>query len=143
MRKKLHRSKKEKMIAGVCGGLSEYFDIDPVIVRIIFIAAALITGTGFLVYLLLWIIVPYGEAVELPDYDSPVIDEAEEIINTAPPAEKKTGHGLITGYVLIAVGILFLADRFIPHFNMGDFWPLVIIAIGAGLLLKSSRNNKS
>jgi phage shock protein PspC (stress-responsive transcriptional regulator) len=46
------------MIAGVCGGLAEYFDMDPTIVRLIVVAAALAAGTGVLAYILAWIIIP-------------------------------------------------------------------------------------
>jgi phage shock protein C len=46
------------MIGGVCGGLAEYFNIDPTIVRLIFVATALLGGPGLLVYLILWIITP-------------------------------------------------------------------------------------
>ena len=62
MTKRLYRSKNDKMIAGVCGGLAEYFSIDPVIVRLIFVALLLGAGSGFLAYLVLWIAVP-----EAPD----------------------------------------------------------------------------
>lgn len=61
MQKRLYRSRTNKMIAGVCGGLAEYFSIDPVIIRIIAVALAISGGTGVLIYLLLWLIVPYGE----------------------------------------------------------------------------------
>ena len=50
--------KKDKKIFGVCGGLGEYFDIDPTIVRIIFLASVLIFGTGLLLYLILAIVMP-------------------------------------------------------------------------------------
>ena len=57
--KKLYRSTDNRMIAGVCGGLAEYFGIDPVIVRIIAVALLLPGGLpGFLPYVILWIIVP-------------------------------------------------------------------------------------
>jgi phage shock protein C len=57
--KQLRRSRKNKIIAGVCGGIAEYFDIDPVIVRIIAVALLLPGGLpGFLPYVILWIIVP-------------------------------------------------------------------------------------
>ena len=56
--KKLYRSNTEKMLGGVCGGLAEYFNIDPTIVRLLFVAATLIGGPGALVYLILWIITP-------------------------------------------------------------------------------------
>lgn len=56
--KKLHRSSTETMIAGVCGGLAEYFDIDPTIMRLIFVALALIGGPGLILYIIMWIVVP-------------------------------------------------------------------------------------
>ena len=56
--KKLHRSKKEGMIGGVCAGLGKYFKFDPVIIRLIFVAIILAGGSGILVYIILWIVVP-------------------------------------------------------------------------------------
>jgi phage shock protein C len=56
--KRLYRSREDKMIAGVCGGLGDYFGIDPVIIRIIFIILFLSVGSGILIYLLAWIIIP-------------------------------------------------------------------------------------
>jgi len=59
MAKRLYRSTKDKMIAGVCGGIAEYFDIDPVIVRVVFVILLLPGGLpGLLPYIILWIIVP-------------------------------------------------------------------------------------
>jgi phage shock protein C len=56
--KRLKRSVSDKMLAGVCGGLADYFEIDPTIIRLIFVLAVLIGGTGVLAYLIMWIIVP-------------------------------------------------------------------------------------
>lgn len=56
--KKLYRSQNERMIAGVCGGLAEYFNIDPTIVRLAFVAAALMGGPGLIVYLVMLVVVP-------------------------------------------------------------------------------------
>jgi phage shock protein C len=56
--KKLYRSRKYRGIAGVCGGLGEYFDIDPIIFRMIFIALLVNGGAGLLIYILMWIFVP-------------------------------------------------------------------------------------
>jgi phage shock protein C len=59
MEKRLYRSRNNKVIAGVCGGLAEYFGIDPVIVRIIAFALLLPGGLpGLLPYLVLWLVVP-------------------------------------------------------------------------------------
>lgn len=56
--KKLYRSSTNKMIGGVCGGLGDYFDIDPTLVRILAVSAVLFAGTGVLAYIIGWIIIP-------------------------------------------------------------------------------------
>ncbi len=56
--KRLKRSVKDKMIAGICGGLADYFDIDSTLVRLVFAFTVLFAGTGILAYLIMWIIVP-------------------------------------------------------------------------------------
>jgi phage shock protein C len=56
--KRLYRSKRDRLIAGVCGGLGHYFNIDPVIVRALFIGLAFIFGSTIIVYLVLWVITP-------------------------------------------------------------------------------------
>lgn len=65
MKKRLMRSDSERMIAGVCGGLAEYFNIDPTIMRLIFAGAFLLGfGSSGLLYLLLWVIVPRAGSQE-------------------------------------------------------------------------------
>ena len=56
--KRFYLSDTDKKIGGVCGGLGEYFDIDPLIIRIIFAVLILGYGTGFWAYILLWILAP-------------------------------------------------------------------------------------
>ena len=56
--KRLYRSKSEKMIAGVCGGLAVYFGLDPTIVRLIFLLLLFAPPSGILIYLILWLITP-------------------------------------------------------------------------------------
>jgi phage shock protein C len=58
--RQLTRSETNKRIAGVCGGIAEYFDIDPTLVRVAFVVGALVGGPGFLLYLILWIVLPRG-----------------------------------------------------------------------------------
>jgi phage shock protein C len=58
MDKKLHRSSSDKMIAGVCAGLADYFGMDVSLMRIIWAIAFLVFGTGFLFYVILWIVLP-------------------------------------------------------------------------------------
>lgn len=58
-KKKLYRSGKDKILGGVCGGLAEYFDLDPILVRVLGIVSLLVTIGGILLaYILLWIFVP-------------------------------------------------------------------------------------
>ena len=56
--KRLYRSRNDRMIGGVCGGLAEYFNIDPVLVRVITVVVGLFALSGVLAYLILWIVVP-------------------------------------------------------------------------------------
>lgn len=58
MAKRLYRSTTDKMIAGVCGGIAEYFNIDPTIVRVIAVVLLLAGSAGFWAYIILWIVVP-------------------------------------------------------------------------------------
>ena len=57
-RKRLVRSSTDSKIAGVCGGLADYFDIDPMIVRILWVVLVVCGGTGLLAYIILWIVLP-------------------------------------------------------------------------------------
>jgi phage shock protein C len=68
MVKKLYRSKKNRKIAGVCGGIAEYFGIDPIIVRLIALILVLSAGGGLIAYIIAWIVVP-----EEPDNPYPVL----------------------------------------------------------------------
>lgn len=56
--KKLYRSRKNSIIAGICGGMGDYFAIDPTWIRLIFIIFFFVGGSAFLVYLLLWFLMP-------------------------------------------------------------------------------------
>ena len=59
--KRLHRSREHRMLFGVCGGLGEYFDVDPTLIRLIFVASIFLGGTGILISLVLLIIMPDKE----------------------------------------------------------------------------------
>ena len=84
-KKKLYKSRKNKMIGGVCGGLAEYFNMDPTIVRIIAGILCLVKGIGILVYLIMCIVMPYDDE----DFSE---DDTENLksANIDPEEEKKT-----------------------------------------------------
>jgi phage shock protein C len=71
----LKRTSNDKMIAGVCSGLARYFNVDPALVRLLFVVAVLFAGASPLIYLLLWIIMPLDNAVPatpaLPNHPRP------------------------------------------------------------------------
>lgn len=56
--KRLYRSRDNRMIAGVCGGIAHYFNLDPTVVRLIFVVAILFAGSAILAYLIAWLVVP-------------------------------------------------------------------------------------
>lgn len=58
--RRLTRSSNDKWIAGVCGGLAEYFGWSPAVVRLLFVLSCLLPGPQFLIYLALWVIIPRG-----------------------------------------------------------------------------------
>lgn len=58
MTEKLFRSRTDKMIGGVCGGIGDYFSIDPTIIRIIWALFSILGGAGIIVYLICWMIIP-------------------------------------------------------------------------------------
>ena len=90
--KKLYRSRSDVMIAGVCGGLADYLGLDSTVVRLIFVVLLFAHLSGFLLYVILWIVMPIepGEVLnsvevksradssttqELPQLESPSVDE--------------------------------------------------------------------
>lgn len=58
VKKRLYRSDEDRMIGGVCGGMAEYFNVDPVLIRVIAVILLFAWSFGFWAYLILWIIVP-------------------------------------------------------------------------------------
>lgn len=139
MNKRLYRSRKEKMIGGVCGGLAEYFEIDPVIVRILFVVAVFMGGSGFLAYIICWIIIPEQPYVApAPAATSPAATDQ----NQPSPQPQLTNHrgSMTAGIVLVVIGGLFLTHNLIPHFHFIHFWPIVLILLGIAILSRTTRN---
>jgi len=151
--RKLYRSRANSVIGGVASGLAEYFNLDPLIVRILFVVMALVGGGGLVLYIALWIFVP-----ENPDFT------AYSFVNTEPmenekdfnaggdqgtqkpwhdPMRSRNNGNLIGGLILIALGVIFLADRFIPRIDFGDLWPILLIVVGIAILAGGLTKTKS
>jgi len=141
MQKKWYRSRNDKMIGGVAGGIAEYFDIDAVIVRIIFVFA-LFFGAGILAYILLWIIIPEEPfTIENNSNSTSTSEQRTTSENGETDKEQVTNNRTKTTYIfggiLVVVGVILLFNNFI---TFDAFWPLIFIALGIALLLKSRYN---
>jgi phage shock protein C len=79
MQPRLTRSATESMVAGVCGGLAEYFNIDPVIVRLIFVLVTLTSGLGLPVYVVLWMLMPKNSAQGRQTFEQGARQFGEEV----------------------------------------------------------------
>jgi phage shock protein PspC (stress-responsive transcriptional regulator) len=138
MTRRLYRSRKNRVIAGVSGGLGEYLDVDPVLFRIAFIVAAFAGGAGVLAYIIAWIIMPEQpreEAMSTPTQPSAPPQPQTEQKKEPPPSR----GSIVGGLILIVLGLLFLGENFLPHFYFRDYWPLILVVIGIGLIIRSAR----
>jgi phage shock protein PspC (stress-responsive transcriptional regulator) len=120
---RLHRSTEDRMIAGVCGGLGRYFNTDPVWFRLGFVVFAVGGGTGILIYLLSWLIIPEAGPGETRE---------------GRPADFGAQGPLVAGVALVAIGVMLLINSIVPWFDQ-VMWPLAVIAGGAGLIYMGSR----
>jgi phage shock protein PspC (stress-responsive transcriptional regulator) len=160
MDKKLYRDEHRKVIAGVCAGLADYFNIDVAIVRLVFVLTLIFHGGGGLIYIIFWIVLPKKTYL----FNDPTVDY------TVPPQTPgSTGNpsgnpfqgnpfpnqpyqtkprstslaAIIIGVVLIIVGGSILLDDFdiIPDWDFGQLWPIILIAVG-GVLIFSGEQKK-
>lgn len=137
--KNLCRSNTDKVLGGVSGGLSDYLDIDSVLIRIAFVLLALFGGSGVLIYIILWVVMP-AEKVFIGSAD--VVEEAE--VEQVGVHSRKSNTSLIAGVILIALGMILVLDRLIPLYHIRDFWPLILVFAGVVImkpdLFKPSKN---
>lgn len=155
MSRKLYRSRDDRMIAGVCGGLAEYFNVDSTFIRLAVLFIFLFQGIGLIAYLIAWVVIseePVNEGRKMPD------DYYIEERSTAAKEDEnfKDDHGSeeeryqsssakdnrrrkLFAVILIIVGSIFLLDIWIPDLYWERYWPLILVAAGF-LLLKGDNN---
>ena len=137
---KLYRSATDKMVGGVCGGLGDYFNVDPTVIRIVWVVIALISfpaglAIGGIAYGAAMMIMPRN-----PDEVS--LMETESLETHEPPPERDIqSNGLVWGIVLILLALVFLSSTDMLPFHMhwrggGTIIPLAIIGIGVYLMFK-------
>lgn len=168
MNNKLYRSEKDRMVGGVCGGMGEYLNVDPVFIRIAFVLLALASGVGLLIYIILWIVIPTSSSpaveprqtmregvAEVRERAKELGEEVREAFRSeeqgskepaaappSPPVPARDGshrRAYIIGGFLILLGVIFLVDNLFPWFSLRRLWPLILIAGGVALLLEGRR----
>jgi len=136
--RKFYRSRSNRVMAGICSGLAHYFDIDPLLVRLVFVALALVNGLGFLIYLIMWIIVPDETSQGLSGEDivqANLQDMSEQAKRIGRTLTTSTQGRTIVGAALVALGGLFLLQQIMPDFHMGLLWPIALIAVGVYIII--------
>lgn len=115
----LRRSKTDRVVGGVAGGLGRYLGIDPVILRIAFVLLAISGGSGVLLYLIAWIAIP---------------EEAEgDPVGESIQSDNYTGR-LVVGGAIILIGSILLVATVFPAIDQ-YLWPLAIVALGAFIVM--------
>lgn len=131
--RKLYRSGTDYILAGVAGGLAHYLNVDPVIIRLVFVALTFGGGSGIIIYIVLAFILPKepGEATPVNREDKVV-----QADNIGVSGKSDSGHNLVA-MILILLGVILLSNQLIPNWFRWDiFWPLAIILAGVYLLLR-------
>ena len=119
----VRRSRGERVIAGVCGGIGRYLGVDPVLLRIAFIVLALANGLGVIAYVVAWVAIPE--------------ERPGQPLAAAPEPRRETGR-LVLGGSLVVLGLVLLVDRLAP--NLDElFWPVAVVAVGVAVMLVGLR----
>jgi len=119
---RLYRSREHKVFGGVCGGLGEYFDLDPVLIRIGLVVLGFAShGFAVLGYIVAWIAIP---------------DRTDNVHIEISRATSSTWKRYLPGLFLICIGGFMLMREFWFWFDWSDFWPVLLIAFGALLILR-------
>lgn len=126
----LRRSRRERMVAGVAGGLAQYFNVDPALARLAFVILTFWSGIGLLLYIILAIVTPERS-----------IGEPEPDINASAVALGAGRGREVLAFALVGLGAVILAGN-LGLFRIFDWryiWPLLLIAVGAWLLARRNR----
>jgi len=145
--KRLYRSRSNKMIAGVCGGIAEYFNVDPVLIRIIAVFLFFTGGSALIAYIIGMIVIPPQPIEELSAAKGKAVAKTEA--PTGGSSQDTTSVGaLIVGVLLIIMGVIFTM-RHIPifsqyywwfwHHGWDFFWPALLIVLGLILIIRGKR----
>jgi phage shock protein C len=140
MNKRLYRSQDNKILGGVCGGIGDYMNIDPVVIRLIFLGLVIITQSFFWVYVVLWILIPYDTQNSNIDFSERMQGVGEDIRSAVHAPN--TNYTIYIGGALVLIGGSLLAKFYMPqvfHYIDKAIIPLLLIGIGAFVLVRAFR----
>lgn len=136
MDKKLYKSANDKVLAGVCGGIGEYFAIDSVIIRLLWVVFTLMAGAGLIAYIIAAIIMPAN-----PSY-SQVEDSysrTEEYGSGGEKRDNSRSSSLVLGIVLVIFGAFVLMKDLIPWIPKDIFLAAVLIGLGVFFIVRKNK----
>jgi phage shock protein C len=141
MRDRLYRSRTDRMLFGVAGGLARYFGIDSSIVRLVWVLLFLAAGTGILLYIVAAVVIPEEPMDWAPGTDARS-DAGTAGTDRAPTTPRDLGNApIILGLGLVLVGAWLLLQRFV-NIDGRDVWPIALLVIGGALLLGAIRGRR-
>ena len=149
MRKRLYRSRTDRMLFGVAGGFADWLDVDPAVVRIVWALLVLAAGTGFLLYIVAAIVIPEepfpgaasaeAGAAGAPDAASGTPQPNASSWTASPTRPHDSNGALIFGGLLVLIGLWFFAKDLLPNFDDRLVLPGLLVVLGAVLVLGSMR----
>jgi len=140
MTKRLYRSRTEKMVAGVAGGIAEYLEIDPVFVRLAFVALVFFHGAGIILYLISAIIIPKEELLGQTEPAEVVEEKLKE--KEVEKEKKKSKRAKVFGGILIVLGTLFLLENIFDALTFDNVFPIILIGVGSWMVLNTFKTEK-
>jgi phage shock protein C len=147
MNRRLTRSRTDTVLGGVAAGLASYLNTDPALVRIAWaILVPLTGGAALLAYIVGWVVIPEapattdeGDVAHVADDDAGTGD-ANRPEHPARSAVSNDGRaGIMVGIGLVLLGVWFLAREYLPAFDWGLVWPLILVGIGVLVLVNAAR----
>ncbi|HJP90136.1 MAG TPA: PspC domain-containing protein [Candidatus Limnocylindrales bacterium] len=137
MRERLYRSRNDRMLFGVAGGMADWLDIDPAIVRLVWALLILAGGVGLLLYIVAAIVIPEAPIGAGAGGSASAEAGPTGLASTGPrPMRRGSGNGaMIFGLILVVLGAWFLLRRFMPALDMSWVMPGALIVIGLVLIV--------
>lgn len=140
MERKLYKSADEKVLAGVCGGIGEYFSVDPVVIRLLVVVFTIMGGAGLIAYIIAAIIIPEKNLNRPSVSDSYTYDNQESNSKDNGTVASKSGGGMLTlGIILVVLGGYVILKTFVPWIPRDLIFAVILIGLGLFFIAKKNK----